>query len=208
MTFDGFTTEARDFFTELASNNNREFFTAHRDVYDRAIRQPIETLLGEAQVMYGPGRVMRPNRDVRFGKDKSPYRIGASMWAGDIGGVYLNLSPDGIEVGGGLYGPTRDQLQRARQAIDTKPQAGNELATIVRDLETDGFKLAGPSLTTSPKGYDREHVHIELLRLRHYAGTKHLPIHASASAVHDAWTQVEPLIGWANKHIGAALSWP
>ncbi|MFM9919658.1 DUF2461 domain-containing protein [Lacisediminihabitans sp. H27-G8] len=208
MEFTGFTAAAGDFFTELAANNNREFFTAHRDVYDRVVRHPLDLLLGEAEGEYGPGRVMRPNRDVRFSADKSPYRIGASMWAGTVGGVYLNLQPGGIDAGGGLYGPSRDQLERGRRAIDAKPTAAAELAGIVRQLETDGFELAGPSLTTSPKGFARDHPHIALLRLRHYAAVTQLPIDASADAIYDVWSRVKPLIEWTDTHVGAATSRP
>lgn len=71
--------------------------------------------------MYGPGRVMRPNGDVRFSQNKEPYRTSASMWAANVGGVYLSLGIDGLEVGGGVYAPARDQRERARAAIEPRP---------------------------------------------------------------------------------------
>lgn len=105
MTFTGFGADASDFLSGLAEDNTKTFFEAHRDEYIASIRQPLEDLLGEVQDTYGPGRVMRPNRDVRFSADKSPYKTTASMWAGDVGGVYLSLSATGLEVGEGFTIP-------------------------------------------------------------------------------------------------------
>jgi uncharacterized protein (TIGR02453 family) len=204
VTFTGFTREASDFFAQLAQSNNREFFVAHRDVYERVIRQPLEDLLAEAERVYGPGRVMRPNRDVRFAADKTPYRTNGGMWAGDVGGVYLSVSKDGLETGGGLYDPTRDQLDRARIAIDSKPLAASALKTILSTLEDDGFSLAGPSLKTAPRGYERDNPAIDLLRLKHYAALRKLPVDAGADQIREAWEKVGPLNAWANEHIGPA----
>ncbi len=208
MTFHGFGPQAGDFFARLQEDNTKAFFDANRDIYVREIRQPIESLLAEAEATYGAGRVMRPNRDVRFSAKKEPYNTNASMWAGTVGGVYLSLTMTGLEVGGGLYSPTRDQLERARAAIATQPSAASELSTIVAKLAERGFAMAGPSLKTAPRGYDKEHPHIALLRLKHFAALVTLPIAAEHSAILDSWKQVEPLIGWAERFVGPALSWP
>jgi uncharacterized protein (TIGR02453 family) len=205
MTFRGFEPQAIDFLARLKADNTKAFFDAHRDTYVSAIRQPMEDLLAAAAEKYGSGRVMRPNRDVRFSKNKEPYRTNASMWAGRVGGVYLSLTLTGLEVGGGLYEPTRDQLLRARSAIDSRPSAAGELAAIIADLTSRGFSVAGPSLATAPRGYDKDHPHIALLRLKHYAAVVSLP---TTAAVFEAWAQVEPLIEWSEKYVGAALSWP
>jgi uncharacterized protein (TIGR02453 family) len=203
-----FPAEASAFLGELAETNTREQFAANRSVYDRAIRGPLEELTAAAQEKYGPGKVMRPNRDVRFSTDKSPYRTDASMWAGDVGGVYLKLSTSGIEAGGGLYDPTRDQLARGRSAIASKPLAASQLSTVMAELHLSGFEEAGPALKTAPKGYDRDDPNIELLRLKHYAAVRYLPVTASRGEIEAAWTAVEGLISWAQQHVGPALSWP
>lgn len=208
MAFSGFTTEATKFFDALADNNNRTFFTEHRDTYDRAIRQPLEDLLGEVQDRYGAGRVMRPNRDVRFSKDKSPYKVNAALWAGEVGGVYLSVSAQGLAVGGGLYEPARDQLERARRAIDGQPRAAAELEKVREALVDAGFEFAGPFLKTAPRGYDTDHPHIELLRLKHFAALTNLPITANRARILDAWGQVDPLIKWVDARIGAARDEP
>lgn len=206
MTFEGFDPGVLGFFARLKHDNTKAFFGAHRDEYESSIRQPMEDLLGAAEAKYGSGRVTRPNRDVRFSANKEPYRTNASMWAGTVGGVYLSLTLEGLEVGGGLYGPGREQLKRARVAIDSQPQAAMALHDIVTQLAGDGFELAGPSLKTAPRGYDREHPQVALLRLKHFAALEKLPVSVPAARIFETWTQVEPLIGWCGKYVGPAVS--
>ena len=205
MTFDGFRPAAVRFLQGLADDNSKTYFEAHRDEYQSDIRGPLEDLTREAEEKYGPGKVMRPNRDVRFSKDKSPYRLTAAMWAGEVGGVHLSLARNHIEVGGGVYEPSRDQLQRARTAIRDMPRAAAELSAIVKRLEGKGFHMAGPSLKTAPRGYDRDDDQIELLRLTHYAAITKVPVTASGADVRAAWKRVEPLIAWADTHVGPAV---
>jgi uncharacterized protein (TIGR02453 family) len=201
MTFTGFGAGSRVFLSGLAEDNTKTFFEAHRDEYIASIRQPLEDLLGEVQDAYGSGRVMRPNRDVRFSADKAPYKITASMWAGDVGGVYLSLSATGLEVGGGLYDPSRDQLARARSAIDGRPVVAKHLGDILGRLTQGGFEVAGPSLKTAPRGFDRDHPAIELLRLKHYAAVKRLPLETTPDTILATWKAVEPLIAWCSKNV-------
>jgi uncharacterized protein (TIGR02453 family) len=208
MTFTGFGASASEFLAALAKDNSRQFFEAHRHEYESAIRQPLEDLLGEVEGDYGPGRVMRPNRDVRFSADKSPYKTSASMWAGSVGGVYLSLTAQHLEVGGGIYEPSRDQLARGRTAIDSVPTAASRLSEIIDTLIADGFAMAGPPLKTAPRGYDRDSPNIELLRLKHYAALTTLPVDASPAEIRNAWDAVGPLIEWGNTHVKAATSWP
>jgi len=208
MGFSGFSSDASEFLVALKNDNSRPFFEAHRADYVSAIRQPLEDLLGEAEPIYGSGRVMRPSRDVRFSSDKAPYKTNASMWAGTIGGVYLSVSAEHLEAGGGIYDPSRDQLARARTALDSVPRAAIQLAEIIESVTGAGFEMAGPSLTTAPRGYDRDHPHIHLLRLKHYAALINLPVTSPPAVIRGAWTRVEALIEWGNSHVGAPESWP
>lgn len=201
MTFSGFGPDATAFLSGLKKDNSRQFFEAHRQDYVNAIRQPLEDLLGEAEVSYGPGRVMRPNRDVRFSANKAPYKTNASIWAGSVAGVYLSVTAEHLEVGGGLYSPSRDQLERARTAIDSVPLASSRLDEIVEALVSTGFELAGPFLATAPRGYARDHPSIELLRLKHYAALTTLPVTASPEMIRDAWHSVEELIAWVDRYV-------
>lgn len=208
MTFTGFGAGASVFLSGLAEDNTKTFFEAHRNVYIASIRQPLEDLLGEVQDKYGSGRVMRPNRDVRFSADKSPYKTTASMWAGDVAGVYLSLSATGLECGGGLYDPSHDQLSRGRDVIDGRPVVAKYLGDILGALTEAGFEVAGPALKTAPRGFDRDHPAIELLRLKHYAAVKRLPLEAIPDTIRATWKAVEPLIEWCSKNVGAAIPGP
>jgi uncharacterized protein (TIGR02453 family) len=190
------------FLKALKANNTKAFFDAHRADYEREILAPLRELVDIAEPRYGPGRVMRQHRDLRFSRDKTPYRTTASMWAGGVGGVYLQLSTGGLEVGGGLYEPSRDQLARARQAIAEHPDAADELAAGLQTLADEGYELAGSSLKTAPRGFPPDHPHIELLRLCHYAALRHLPASATLDEIQQAWVGVQPLLDWIDSHVG------
>lgn len=208
MAFEGFRPETAAFFAGLRRHNDKAWFDRHRDEWTDLVKQPLEALLAEAEPEHGPGRVMRINRDVRFSPDKSPYRTSCGMWAGGVGGVYLSVSEAGLEVGGGLYEPSRDQLARARSRIDERPQVAAALQRAIDDLTGSGFEIAGPSLSTAPRGYPRDHPRIELLRLRHYAALRPLPLTAEPAAIREIWQRVAPLNGWVQRWVGPAERWP
>lgn len=196
---------AAAFFRELAAHNTRAWFGEHRGEYDREVRAPVDDLYARAEERYGPGRILRPNRDVRFSPDKSPYRIDAGMWAGArVGAVYVSFSAERIEAGGGLYEPTADQLDRARSAIVADGRAARELRAIVAELRGKGLDFAGPFIATAPRGYPRDHPDIELLRMRHFAAVRTLPTDAPTRSITAAWRAVEPLVAWADERVGPA----
>jgi uncharacterized protein (TIGR02453 family) len=191
------------FFDGLRRNNNREWFDAHRAEWERVVRVPIERLLGEVEPKYGPGKVLRQNRDVRFARDKSPYRTSAAMVAGLM---YLRASDDGLELGGGLYRPTREQLDAARTVIDERPQAAAALEEILDDLEGKGYSITGPSLRAAPRGFPRDHPRIELLRLQSFAALRRLPLRASRDVIIATWDETEPLIRWLRKWVDSGAN--
>lgn len=195
---------AAAFYRALAADNSREYFEAHRDVYERAIRLPLEDLADLAQAAYGPAKVFRPNRDVRFSRDKSPYKLAGAMTAGRVGGVYAQVSADGVSAGGGLYDPSRDQLARARDAIAAERGAAEALREAIDAATTAGLELMGPSLKTAPRGYDPDHPHIELLRMQRYAALRRLPLEATQDDITAVWQTVEPLLAWIERHAGPA----
>ena len=191
------------FFAGLRQNNNREWFDAHRDEWERVVRVPIELLLGDAEQQYGPGKVLRQNRDVRFARDKSPYRTSAARVAGLM---YLRASDEGLELGGGLYSPTREQLGAARTVIDEQPHAATALEKILDDLEGKGYTITGPSLRTAPRGFPRDHPRIELLRLQSFAALRQLPLSASRDVIGATWDETEPLIRWIRKWVDSGAN--
>ncbi|MGR0218907.1 DUF2461 domain-containing protein [Agromyces sp. ZXT2-6] len=201
-----FAPRAFGFYAELAEHNDREWFAAHRGEYEEFVRVPLERLAERAEPRYGAAKVFRPNRDVRFTADKAPYKLNGAMTAGRVGGVYVSVSVDGLVAGGGLYEPSRDQLARAREVIADDGPPAAELAAIIDELERDGFELAGPFLKTAPRGVDRDHPRLGLLRMLHYAALRPLPREATAAEVEAAWGSLEPLLGWVERLVGPAQS--
>lgn len=189
------------FLDALEADNTKAFFQAHREDYEREIRAPLQELVAIAEPRYGPGRVLRQHRDLRFSRDKTPYRTTASMTAGTIGGIYLRLAAGGVQVGGGLYEPDREQLGRAREAIAERASAAGELAAALGALTSDGYELAGPPVKTAPRGYSPGHPQIELLRLRHYAALLELPSSVSVEEIQGAWERTRPLLDWIESHV-------
>lgn len=192
---------AAAFYRGLAQDNSRDYFESHRDVYQRAIRIPLEDLADLAQERYGPAKVFRPNRDVRFSKDKSPYKLAGAMWAGRLGGVYAQISADGVWAGGGLYEPSRDQLAAARDAIAApRGRAAGGLREAMEVAAAAGLEFVGSPLKTAPRGVDKDHPQIELLRLQRYAAMQRLPLKATQDDVTAAWQAVEPLLAWIGRY--------
>lgn len=129
-----FSPDFNKFFIELAPNNNKEWFDANRKRYVSSIKEPFEAFVAdvitqiakhEPKVNITPREaIFRINRDVRFSKDKAPYksRMSAVVAAGrrkdhSSGGIYFELGPENVAFYGGQYNPDRDQLQRIREHI-------------------------------------------------------------------------------------------
>lgn len=206
MAFGGFPAAAFAWFDDLADNNDRDWFTAHRDVYDNAVRGPLTELLEEL-ASGAPVWIARPNRDVRFSKDKSPYKTRAY---GTIDGrLYAELSPDGLFAGTGAYGMDRGQLERFRAAVDD-PESGSEIESIIGSLDAAGIESWGEALKTAPRGYSRDHPRATLLRHKMLvAGHRLAPDRragigreVAVSHLTETWTACAPLLAWLDEHVG------
>ncbi len=107
--FSGFPPDALAFYAGLAADNSKTYFDAHREVYESCVREPLELLLVELAPEFGTGKVFRPHRDVRFSKDKSPYKLAASAVLSRDGAActahYVELSAAGLRLGGGMWSP-------------------------------------------------------------------------------------------------------
>jgi uncharacterized protein (TIGR02453 family) len=163
MTFRGWPVEALEFYDELEADNSKAFWLRNKQVYERLVRAPMEELLAELEPDWGEGRIFRPYRDVRFSRDKSPYKthIGATIGAG-----YVQLSAAGLAVGCGMWEMARDQLERYREAVDAD-RSGTDLTSLVADARSDGLEVMGhDTLKTAPRGYPKDHPRIELLRYK------------------------------------------
>jgi uncharacterized protein (TIGR02453 family) len=164
----------------------------------------MEQLLSELADEFGPGRIFRPYRDVRFSADKSPYKTNCSASVGD---GYLALSARELKVASGLYVAEADELQRYRAAVDAEA-SGAELAKIVGALRAAKYEItAHDLLKTAPKGWSQQHPRIELLRYKGIAMTKTWPIGAwlgnrkAKDRVVRAFQAAAPLNEWLDRHV-------
>jgi uncharacterized protein (TIGR02453 family) len=212
--FEGFGLDVRDWFRGLEANNTREYFTASRAFFDASVRGQMEALLTElAETFGGEVKLFRQNRDVRFSRDKSPYKtntyglvLGAAI-APD--GLYASISASGLVAGSGYHMMARDQLERYREQV-ADDQHGPELAKLLAHAERQGLEVWGESLTTAPRGYPIEHPRIALLRRKSLALGARLPFGdriGGAEArkfVTRTWRAAAPVTGWLDAHVGVS----
>lgn len=204
--FEGFPPEATRFFSGIAANNNREWFQANKETYERAVREPMKALVGEFEPRLGRGHISRINRDNRFFKDRPPYKthIDAGVEA-----FYLSISAAGFYVGTGLYMPDSGTLERLRAAID-RDASGRELEAMIAALRRKGYRVdTHQRLGSAPRGYAKDHPRIDLLQMKDiHAGKLIAPGPALSSrkmldTVTRAMTDLKPFVAWIRQHTGS-----
>ena len=204
MTFEGFPVAALDFYDDLELDNTKSFWEAHKAVYAESVKAPMVALTDALAQEFGGAKVFRPYRDVRFAKDKTPYKTHQGAFVG-VGapatGWYVEVSAPGVRVGGGVYEMGGERLAAMREAMADE-KSGKRLRRILRDLERAGFEVAGERLKTVPRGYEKDHPHIELLRMKTVLGMRSYgfePVIHTAELldrVRDDWRRLRPLVNW------------
>lgn len=208
MAFGGFTDEAFAFYEGLLGDNGKPYWTSHKEAYERHVRGPMTELCAELEEEFGAVKLFRPYRDVRFSKDKSPYKTHQGGHTGE--GFYLQVDADGLMVAGGMYAPTPDQLRRYREAAGSDAHGG-ELQAIVDDLRSAGMEIAGDRLKTRPRGTAPDHPRLDLLRHRSLYARTGWPADPwmaepgeVVGRVRTSWRRLRPLVEWGRAHIGPA----
>ncbi|MGZ8738752.1 MAG: DUF2461 domain-containing protein [Nocardioides sp.] len=209
--FDGFPTAALDFYDDLEVDNTRSFWEKHKAVYAEAVRAPMTALTAALVSEFAPdgqtAKVFRPHRDVRFAKDKTPFKThqGAFVAVGPSTGFYVELSPRGVRTGAGFYEASPPRLAAFRGALD-HDLTGPQLEALVADLRAGGWDIGGERLKTSPRGYPADHPRIDLLRHKSLTvGRSHgfdPVIHTAGllDVVRDDWRTLRPLVEWVATH--------
>ena len=229
--FQGFSTDAIGFLRRLRRNNRKDWFERNRAVYETAVRDPMRALVEEMDVrlariapelMGDPRRsVFRIHRDVRFSRDKSPYKTNAACQFyhmdagrgagrdadGAAAGLYFQLADGECFAAGGLWMPARPVLNRVREAIDADPEALDELARApafrrrFRELTPEAV------LTRMPRGYADSHPAAGWLRYQSFTASRDMPEREVLSPrlpdilVRD-FAALVPLVRWLNQAIG------
>ena len=203
MSFTGFPVAALDFYDDLEVDNTKSFWEAHRAVYKEAVEAPMKALVAALEPEFGTAKVFRPYRDVRFAKDKTPYKThqGAFVAAGPSTGWYVEISARGTRVGAGFYDAAGPRLAAIREAM-AHELTGPVLDELLTAYDADGWEIGGDQLKTTPRGYDGDHPRIHLLRRKQLFVGRSYGFEEDAigpgllDRVRADWRELRPLVEW------------
>jgi uncharacterized protein (TIGR02453 family) len=224
-----FTSNSLRYLRALAKNNNKPWFEEHRDQYEETLREPMRALITDMDARFSrfapeiggdPKRSMfRINRDIRFSRDKSPYKTHVACWffhrgaahkvggdaEGGSAGFYFHLQPGQSMIGGGLWMPPRPQLNRIRLSMTDDPVG---FGRMVKGLEKRFDGLGDEAkLKRLPRGYDESHPAAKWLRYQSFTSGRRI---TDAEAVgpklpallEREFKQLLPLVRWLNDAMG------
>jgi len=210
VSFEGFPAAALDFYDDLEVDNTKSFWEAHKSVYQESVLAPMKALTSALEPEFGKPKIFRPYRDVRFAADKTPYKThqGSFTAVAPETGFYVEVSPRGVRTGGGCYyfQPTRLAAFRAAVAHDTY---GVELERLLAATEKAGYETGGEQLKTAPRGFDKEHPRIALLRHKSLTVGRSLgfePVIHTAELldlVREDWRAIRPVVDWITRNANA-----
>lgn len=189
--FHGFSKEFFVFFQTLKANNERAWFQAHKDRFRETVQSPMSDFIAAmaprlkkiskefvADPRPNGGSMFRIHRDVRFSRDKRPYKEHAAcQFRHRFGrdahapGFYVHLGPGDVFFGGGLWVPQSEPLASVRGAIAAKPELWSK---VVSDDKFIGFfgSVEGESLTRPPRGFDPDHPHIVDIKRKSFVAAR------------------------------------
>jgi uncharacterized protein (TIGR02453 family) len=211
VTFRGFPDGAFDFYEGLEADNSKTYWTAHKDLYERDVKAPMQALMEALEADFGAGRFFRPYRDVRFSSDKSPYKThqGVFCQTADGVGYYVHLDAEGVYVAAGFYSHSRGQTTRYRAAVDDD-KTGPQLVRITSALAKKGFAIGGDKIKTRPRGCPADHPRLDLMRhesltaARYLDASPRLGTPAALDLVRSQWTAARPLVEWVMTNVGGS----
>ena len=205
MSFTGIPIAALDFYEDLENDNTKTFWSAHKHIYDEAVRAPLEALATELEPEFGPAKIFRPYRDVRFAKDKTPYKTRQGVWFGESR-RYLHVGAAGLFVGGGYWDTDSEQVARLRRAV-ADDVAGAEFERALKQARAKGFAVGGQTITRVPSGFDKDHPRAELLKYKSLTASKEfgapdwLATRTAKTRIAAGWRSIDPLMTWLTTHV-------
>ena len=229
--FGGFRPAAFRFLRDLARNNAKTWFEANRDVYEREVRDPMRLLVEALDAKLGSiapeivgdskRSMFRIHRDVRFSRDKSPYKTNAGAWLyhrdagrkvgqegeGGGAGFYFHIDPTTCFMAGGIWMPARPALQRVREAIAAQPTA------LARLTSASGFRRRFDGLSEEaklrrvPRDFPPDHPAAEWLKLQSFTARAEIePSVVTGPRLVDRLARdcesLVPLVRWLNRALG------
>jgi uncharacterized protein (TIGR02453 family) len=225
--FPGFPQAGIDFLRQLARNNNREWFTGRKAIFEEQVKRPMSELvdaLNAALARTAPEYITPPEkaiyrfyRDTRFTEDKRPYKeqIAATFARRGLprhegGGFYFAVSHKEVAVGGGAYLPSPEALAVIRRQIAERPE---ELRKLLRAPALGKLlgELQGERLTRVPKGYPADHPSADLLRFKQLYFYAELPpdLAVTSDLFQEVWTRfraMAPFIEYLNAGLMAQVN--
>jgi len=206
MTFRGWPAEALEFYEGLEADNSKTYWQENKAVYEDQVLAPMQALLDELEPEFGAGKIFRPYRDVRFSKDKTPYKT--AMGASLAEGGYVHLDSGGLGVGSGMYHMAADQLERYRRAVDDET-TGTEVTALVEAASKTGMDVSAHDvLKLAPKGYPKDHPRIDLLRQKglitwqQWPAGRWLGTPKAKDRVVNLLRASGPIMAWLHKNVG------
>jgi len=204
VSFTGIPLTALDFYEALEADNSKAFWTANKHVYDADVKAPLAALADQLEAEFGPGKMFRPYRDVRFSADKTPYKTRQGIWF-DQSAVYVHVSAAGLFLAAGHWQYAAQLMDRYRAAVDDE-RTGATLERILATLRAAGWEIGGERLVRVPSGYPKDHPRADLLK--HKTLTAHrelgapdwLSTPAAATEIAARWRELAPLTAWLGKH--------
>jgi uncharacterized protein (TIGR02453 family) len=227
-----FTPAALRFFKQLSAHNDKIWFEAHRREYEQEVREPMRALIEEMNARFAkfapemagdPKRSMfRINRDIRFSKDKSPYKTHAACWFHHRGatskvgaeaeegsaGFYFHLQPGKSFVGAGIWRPPRPALNRVREAIAEDPDG---FARVAKGLKRYGGLDDSAMLKRMPRGFSEDHPAATWLRYESFTSGRAITDSQVVGArlpalLEKEFTGLLPLVRWLNAALGHTIT--
>jgi uncharacterized protein (TIGR02453 family) len=206
VAFDGISIAALDFYEDLEADNSKAFWQAHKHIYDESVKAPLEALAEALAKDFGAPKFFRPYRDVRFSKDKTPYKTHQGIWFGESS-TYVQVSASGLMLAGGYWHTESPQVARFRRAVDDD-LPGSALEKAIAAVERKGFAVGGDQLSRVPAGFDKEHPRGELLRYktltarRDYGAPDWLTTTRTKTEIVKGWKAIGPLTSWLDTNVG------
>ncbi len=206
MTFTGIPLAALDFYEDLEADNSKTFWAAHKHIYDESVRAPLEALTRELAAEFGAPKFFRPYRDIRFAKDKTPYKTHQGIWFAESS-LYLQVGPEGLMLAGGYWSTESAQVARLRRAV-ADDVAGPALHRAVTAVARAHYEIHGERVTRVPSGYPKDHPRADLLLYktltahRQFGAPAWLSTKRARTEIAKSWRSLAPLTSWLETHVG------